>query len=284
MHAPLYDIDLSLVPVAADANTWIPAIEDLQVGKPCAFDASRPNTLEDLMLMHGRIFQLVFSLNERAIPKNVNMRLDGDVPLLMHLCNCLQHLALNGVGILMDQAREGMSEERASEISRDRSAYAFAVHGIASSMLRHSHPEIYSRVAQMYLDAGFFGVDDIFTRGPDYNIPGASSFRLLEKCVVERNAELAVLLVENGATLELVPAHTAGHSNYAADPISHLPGYTTVAAGDFVGFVETICGRASPQELAIKAAVMNRGIERQLRGGTPVGAEATRPVDRRRGL
>lgn len=283
MPQPLYDIDLSLVPIAADANTWIPAIEDLEIGKPCAFDPSRPNTLEDLMLMHGRIFQLVFSLSESALPKNVNMRLDGDVPLLMHLANCLHQLAVNGVGIKMDQSRDGMSDAVAREFSLNRSAYAFALHGIASSQLWRSHPEIYTRVGQMYLDAGFFGVDDEFARAPAYQISGSSSFRLLEKAVIERNTEMAVLLVANGATLELVPAHTAGHSNYAADPSEPMPGYTTVAAGDFMGFVETICGRGSPQELAIKAAVMNRGINLAAQAGMAMDA-ASKPVARRRGL
>lgn len=283
MRQSLYDIDLSLVPVAADATTWIPVLEDLQIGKPCAFDPSRPNTLEDLMLMHGRIFQLVFSLTERAVPKNVNTRVDGDIPFLKHLANCLQHLAVNGVGIKMDQAREGMSDAVAREFSLNRSAYAFALHGIASSQLWRTHPEIYSRVGQMYLDAGFFGVDDEFARAAAHQIPGVSSSRLLEKAVVERNAELAVLLIVNGATLDLVPAHSAGYSTNDYDPDSHLRGYTTVAAGNFLGLVEAICGRGSPQELAIKAAVMNRGIDLAAQAGVAMDA-ASKPVARRRGL
>lgn len=136
---------------------------------------------------------------------------------------------------------------------------------LLASQVGNWSPEIYRAVVRLYIDAGYFGVDDLWVPPSHGSISsalaGASSVRILEKAISDRNLALACALIEAGAATNLVPAHTCSLTVPNPNGATGFR-HEVVQAGDFLQWVDVSLGANSPMTLEIRHSMMKGVIGR----------------------
>jgi len=285
VNQPLYTVDPTELRDCT-AGLWVPNIEGLRNDLEHPLKPGVKISQEDLEEMHDICFRWFFSVDKNSVAQPLNGPDSGPdlivrPVLLRHLANCLQHFVRRGVALRMTGSTDKpcLPGQAFDDISDRTPEFNRCLSSLVASQVGQWCPGAYRAVVKLYINAGYFGVDDLWVpawQGSKASAnTGASSVRILEKAVSDRNIALACELIEAGAALHLVPAHTCMLTVAKSDGAMGMR-QEVVKAGDFTHWVNVTLGENSSMTLQIRQAAMKGVIARQTAAnvaGEPIFAQ-----------